>query len=152
MVPRLVTKKLGELLAERGVITAEQLATALKHQKGRGGLIGQILVDLGFASEVDVAQALTTQYGFPYLPLKDYNVDENLIRLIPENVVRQYCLIPVDQIGDTLTVAMADPLNARAVEDIETLTHCSVQVFVSTLSDVREAIRKYYGAAHDEAT
>ena len=145
MPQRLVTKKIGELLLERKIISAEQLETALKAQKAKGGLLGQLLVDEGFASEEDIVQALTAQFGFPYLPLKHYNIDGNLTRLIPENVARQYCLVPVDQIGDTLTVAMADPLNARAVEDIETLTHYSVQVFVSTLSDVQEAIERHYG-------
>ncbi len=142
---RVISKQLGQLLLERKVITSQQLEEALQIQQQKGGLLGQILVALGYASEEVVAQALTAQYGFPYLPLKHYTIDGDLLRLIPENVARQYCLVPVDRIGDTLTVAMADPLNAKAVEDIEMLSRCSVQVFVATLSDVMDTIKRFYG-------
>ncbi len=142
----MIAKKLGELLVERKVISPEQLSEAFKIQQEKGGLLGQILVELGYSTEEAVAQALTAQYGFPYLPLKHYAIDNELLTLIPENVAKQYCLIPVDRIGNTLTVAMADPLNSRAVEDIEMLSRCSVQVFVTTMSDVVEAIGRCYGA------
>lgn len=145
---RVIRKKLGELLVERKIITPAQLENALRLQEEKGGLLGQILVNLGIVTEESVAQALTSQYGFPYLPLKQYSIDEELIRLIPENVARQYCLVPLDRIGDTLTVAMADPLNSKAVEDIELLSRCSVQVFVATLSDVIDSIKRHYGASH----
>lgn len=145
---RVIAKQLGELLMERKVITSDQLHEGLKVQQSKGGLLGQILVSLGYATEEAIAQALTAQYGFPYLPLKHYTIEGELIRLIPENVARQYCLVAVDRIGDTLTVAMADPLNSNAVEDIEMLTHCSVQIFVSTMSDVAETIRQHYGENH----
>lgn len=149
MAPRrVISKQIGELLIERKVITQEQLEAALKAQQDKGGLLGQILVTLGYASEEAVAQALTSQYGFPFLPLKNYSIEEELIRLVPENVARQYCLVPVDKIGDTLTVAMADPLNTRAVEDIEMLSTCSVQIFVSTISDVADAIQRHYGGSN----
>ncbi len=142
---RIIAKPLGKLLVERGLLTPQQLEHGLRIQKEKGGLIGQILVQLGYTSEEAVAQAITAQYGFPYLPLKRYAIDSDLLRLIPENVARQYCLIPVDHIGDTLTIAMADPLNSKAVEDVEMFTHCSVQVFVSTVSEITEAILSAYG-------
>ena len=146
MVPkRLVVKQMGELLVEQGLLGREQLTHALEVQRQRGGMLGQILVSLGHVSEEAVAQALTAQYGFPYLPLKHYLIDSELVRMIPENVARQYYLIPVDRIGDTLTIAMADPLNVRAVEDVEMISRCSVQVFVSTLTEVAEAIARSYG-------
>lgn len=148
MPQRVVGKKLGELLLERKLITQEQLDQALKVQQAKGGLLGQILVSLGFTTEEAIAQALTTQYGFPYLPLKHYSIDGDFLSLIPENVARQYCLVPVDKIGDTLAVAMADPLNTAAVEDIEMLSHCSVQVYVATMSDVADAIQRHYGENH----
>ena len=141
---RIVAKPLGELLVERGTITRSQLEEALATQARRGGLLGQIIVELGYANEEDVAQAITTQYGLPYLPMKNYTVDPEIVKLVPENVARQYCLIPVDRIGDTLTLAMADPFNQRAIEDIEHLHHCTVQVFVSTLSDILDAIKRHY--------
>ena len=143
---RLISKKLGELLVERKVISLEHLSEAFKVQQEKGGLLGQILVSLGYATEEAVAQALTAQYGFPYLPLKHYTIDDELLTIVPENVARQYCLIPVDKIGNMLTVAMADPLNSKAVEDIEMLGRCSVQIFVATMGDVIDAIERCYGA------
>jgi len=142
---RLVKKQLGELLIERGVITKAQLEKALKIQKEKGGLIGQVLVVLGFTKEEEIAQALTIQYGFPFLPLDNYELSKNIVQIIPENVARQYCLIAVDKIGETLTVSMANPLNVKATEDIELLSKCNVQVFVSTMTDINKALDKFYG-------
>jgi type IV pilus assembly protein PilB len=141
---RLVKKQLGELLIERGIITRTQLDKALQVQREKGGLVGQILVILGFTKEDEIAQALTVQYGFPYLPLQNYELTPEVVKAIPENVCRQYCLIAVDKIGDTLTVSMSNPLNIKAIEDIEMLTNCNVQVFVSTMTDINNAIDKFY--------
>ena len=145
---RVIVKKLGELMVERKVITQAQLDEALKHQQAKGGLLGQTLVSLGYATEEAVVHALASQYGFPYLPLANYAIDGEILRLVPENVARQYCLVPVDRIGDTLTIAMAYPLNTGAVDDIEMLSYCSVQVFVSTISEVAAAIQRHYGDNH----
>ena len=141
---RIVSKQLGELLLERGIINQGQLDKALKFQKEKGGLIGQILVSLGFAKEEEIAQSLTVQYGFPYLPLECYDINAEAIRLIPQNVALQYNLVAIDKIGDLLTIAMSNPLNYQAVEDIEILTKCKVQVFVSTMTDINNAIAKHY--------
>ncbi len=142
---RASNKQLGELLVERGVIDREQVAMAMAYQKEKGGLFGQILVELKFATEEDIAQALTCQYGFPYLPLSNYEIDPEVLEAVPENICRQFCLIPIDKIGKSLTLAMADPLNLQAVEDVELITGCTVQTFVSTAADIHEAIDKYYG-------
>jgi len=144
MVKRAITKRIGDILLERGVITHAQLQTALAQQKQHGGLLGQIFIELGLVTEQEVALALTAQYGFPFLPLDNYEIEEGVTKLIPEHVARQYCLIPVDQIGNALTVAMADPSNVQAVDDVEMLTSCVVQTFVSTPSDIRKAIDRYY--------
>lgn len=141
---RIVSKQLGELLLERGIINQSQLDKALHMQKEKGGLIGQILVMLGFAKEEEIAQALTVQYGFPYLPLDCYDMNAEAIKLIPENVALQYNLVAIDRLGDLLTIAMSNPLNYQAVEDVEMLTKCKVQVFVSTMTDITNAIKKYY--------
>ena len=141
---RTTTKHLGELLVERGIIDREQVAMAMAYQNEKGGLFGEILVELKFATEEDIAQALTCQYGFPYLPLSNYEIEQEVISSVPENVCRQFCLIPIDKIGKSLTLAMANPLNVNAVEDVELITGCAAQTFVSTSSDIREAIDKYY--------
>ena len=144
MARRIITKRIGEILLERGVITFKQLEKALAYQKEHGGLMGQILIQLGFITEEEVALALTAQYGFPYLPLDNYEIDSGLTDLVPEEIAHQYCLIPIDRIGSALTLAMADPSNVKAIEDIELLTKCVVQTFVSTPSDILKAIAKYY--------
>ena len=143
-IRKVINKQLGELLIERGVISKLQLDKALNVQKEKGGLIGEVLVELGFAKEEDITQALTAQYGFPYLPLANYEINPEVINIIPSRVARQYLLIPVDKVGSNLTMTMSNPLNVHAIEDVELLSGCSVQIFVSTLSDVKGAIEKYY--------
>lgn len=137
-------KQLGELLIERGVINHDQLKKAIEYQKDHKGLVGEILVELNFATEKDIAQALTCQYGFPYLPLSNYEIDEEVVRSVAEDVCRKFCLIPIDKIGKSLTVAMSNPLNTQAAEDVELLTSLSVQIFVSTATEINQSIDKYY--------
>ncbi|MFH1458613.1 MAG: hypothetical protein ABIG31_05595 [Candidatus Omnitrophota bacterium] len=141
---KILNKQLGELLVERGIIDKLQLEKAISLQSERGGLIGEIIVHLGFAKEEDIAQALTAQYGFPYLPLNNYEISPEIAQIIPARVARQYLVIPIDQIGKNLSVAMSNPLNVQAVEDVELISGCSVQTFVSTSSDLKRAIEKYY--------
>ena len=147
MPRRIITKRLGEVLLERGVINYKQLEQALAHQKEHGGLMGQTLIQLGFVTEEDVALALTAQYGFPYLPLENYEIDVALTEVIPHELAVRYCLIPIDRIGNALTLAMADPSNVTAIEKIELMTQCVVQTFVSTPSDIARAVQKYYKPA-----
>lgn len=141
---RIINKQLGELLIERGIIEQAQLDQALAVQREKGGLIGEILVELQFAKEDEIAQTLTAQYGFPYLPLSNYDINPEVANIIPGRVARQYLLIPIDKIGNNLTLAMSNPLNIQAIEDVELLSGYSVQTFVSTSSDIKKAIVKYY--------
>lgn len=146
MIRRTITKRLGEILLNQKVITQAELDKALAYQRQQGGLMGKILVDMNVVTEEEVALALTAQYGFPFLPLENYEIDNTVTRLVPEHVARQYCLVPIDRIGNALTVAMADPSNVQAIEDIELLTRCVVQTFVSTPSDIIKAIEHCYPA------
>ena len=143
---KIIPKQLGELLVDCKLITPKQLEDALAVQKERGGLLGQVLVSLGHLQESDIAQALTVQYGFPYLPLSGYEIDPEVAKIIPEHVAKQYGLIAVDRVGSILTVAMSNPLNSQAVEDVEMITHYKVQVFVTTSTDVMNAIKGVYKA------
>ena len=144
MLRKILKEQLGELLIGQGILRQDQLVKALGIQKDRGGLIGEILVELGFIKEEDIAQALTAQYGFPYLPLSNYEINPEIIKVIPSRVARQYLLVPVDKIGNNITIAMSNPLNVQALEDIELLSGCNVQIFVSTSSDIKKAIEKHY--------
>lgn len=143
---KIIPKQLGELLVDCSLISTQQLEEALALQKERGGLLGQILVSLQYITEEAIAQALTAQYGFPYLPLGGYEIDAEVAKIIPEHVAKQYGLIAVDRVGSILTVAMSNPLNTQAIEDVEMITHYKVQVFVTTASDVATAIKGVYKA------
>lgn len=143
-IRKVINKQLGELLIEQNIIIQRQLEEALAFQRENGGLIGEILVDLGFAKEEDIAQALTIQYGFPYLPLANYEINPEVVNIIPARIARQYLLVPIDKIGNNLTLAMSNPLNIQAIEDVELISGYNVQTFVSTSSDVKKAIGKYY--------
>lgn len=144
MPKRISSKPLGELLLDRKLITKDQLEKALTKQKEEGGLIGQVLVSLGYVTEEQIANAITVQYGYPYLPLANYEFNRGVLKTIPKNVARQYGLVAIDRIGDMLTVAMSNPLNVQAIEDIELLTGCKIQAFVSTQSDINDIIAKCY--------
>ena len=144
MTRRIITKRIGEVLLERGVIDRKQLEKALAHQKEHGGLLGHVLIKLGYTTEQEVALVLTAQYGFPYLPLENYEIDGGMTEIVPEEVARQYCLIAVDRIGNALTLAMADPSNLKAIETVALLTKCVVQAFVSTPTEIEKAIGECY--------
>ncbi len=141
---KVTDKQLGELLIERGVIDHDQSKMALSYQKEKGGMFGEVLVALRFATEEDIAQAITFQYGYPYLPLSNYEIAEEVVKSVPENLCREFSLIPIDKIGKSLTLAMSNPLNLQAIEEVELITGCTVQIFVSTLTDIKNAIDKYY--------
>ncbi|MDD5505969.1 MAG: hypothetical protein PHR73_04355 [Candidatus Omnitrophica bacterium] len=137
-------KQLGQLLLDQKIISQEQLEQALGLQRDRGGLIGETLVDLGYVKEDDIAQSLTAQYGFPYLSIGSHDISPEIISIIPCMLARKYLLVPIDKIGNNLTLAMSNPLNMQAIDDVELLSGCSVQAFVSTSSDIKRAIEKYY--------
>ena len=141
---KIIQKQLGQLLVDAKLITPENLEKALIIQQEKEELIGRILVALGVTTEDAIARALTAQYGFPYLPLGGYEMDPTVVKIIPESVAKKYELIAVDRVGNILTLAMSNPLNTKAVEEIEVITHCKIQCFVSTSTDVSEAIKKYY--------
>ncbi len=143
---KILQKQLGELLVDCKLITPKQLEEAIALQKEKGGLLGQILVALQCLTEEAIAQALTAQYGFPYLPLGGYEIDAEVAKIIPEHVAKQYGLVAVDRVGSILTVAMSNPLNTQAIEDIEMISHYKVQVFVTTATDVAQAIKNVYKA------
>ncbi|MBN1406024.1 MAG: type II secretion system protein GspE, partial [Candidatus Omnitrophica bacterium] len=106
---RFITKKLGQLLLERKIINKQQLERALELQKAEGGFLSQCLIRLRAATEADIAGCLSSQYGFPYLPLKNYIIDPRIIKIIPAAMARQFDVIPIDKINDLLTIVMVDP-------------------------------------------
>jgi len=144
MFQRTLRKKIGELLIERNIITADQLKIALEEQLQKGGYISQHLIALKFAKESDIAACLSNQYNFAYLPLRHYSIPPEVVRLIPFKWVRLYTLIAVDKLGDSLSVAMADPLNEGVIAMLEEITGLRLKVFISTYSEILEAINYYF--------
>jgi len=110
---KIAQKLLGEILLEQGKVTKEGLDRALKAQQREGGLLGQILVKMRLVTEQEIVTTLATQFGYPYLPVANCQIEPGTLKLIPENVARQYHVIPIDRIANTLTVVMADPISRR---------------------------------------
>jgi type IV pilus assembly protein PilB len=137
------TKKLGEILVEEGLISAEQLERALVEQSRTDQLLGRILIDLKMVKESDLMAALAKQIGFRFVDLSDYQIDAGASMLIPEQVARRYRALPIGYEDSRLLVAMADPANLFALDDIRTITGMDLQPVVATAADIEAAIRKY---------
>lgn len=135
---------LGEILIQRKRITREQLEDALKIQKQKGGYIGEILVGLGILDERDIVVALVIQCGLPYIAVNKYTIDPQIVRLIPKEVAQKEKVIALDRIGEVLSVVMVNPLTDDKKKELETLTKCRVATFISTKSEIEEAIARNY--------
>jgi len=151
-ITRMTKKRLGELLVDEGLITQEQVTSALGKQKATGRLLGEILLREGIVSEEDIAKAIVRQFGLPFLSPKKYFISEAVSRLLPERMLRQYQFVPIDKIGNILVIVAAGVLNVDVIAELESLAKCTVQAYVGTVSDVTEAIDKLYSSAQDHLT
>lgn len=144
---------LGELLVSQEVITAEQLQHALSEQKSHGGAIGSLLQDLGYCTESDILLALGRQAGMEVVDLADIEIPQEVIDKVEPLMAETYRIIPVDydEGAKTLTIAMADPMNMHAVDELRFLLNCNVIGAVSTEGDVRDALTKYYSTKQTES-
>lgn len=139
-------KKLGEILIEQGSLTDKQLEKALERQKKETGrMLGELLVDMGYVSEEQIVAALANQFKIPYLPLSNFSFNESLSSLIPQELMKKYMCLPIDRIGNLLTVIIADPTNERAVKELEEATRHKIQIFVGTVTDIASALQKHFG-------
>ena len=135
---------LGEILIQRKKITREQLEGALQAQKEKGGFIGEILVNSGLLDERDIVVALVSQCGLPYIAVNKYTIDPWVVRLIPKEVAQKEKVIALDHIGEILSVVMVNPLTNDKKNYLETLTKCRIVTFISTKSEIEEAIARNY--------
>jgi type IV pilus assembly protein PilB len=140
--------KLGEMLVKAGLISPEQLQEALGSQKESGEKLGYVLINLGYVKEDEITQVLSEQYGVPSINLRHFEIEESVIDLIPAEVAQKYLVVPVNRTGATLTIAMADPTNVFAMDDIKFMTGYNVEPVVASELSIREAIETYYGSAH----
>ena len=141
--------KLGELLIKENLISADQLKQALEHQKSSGGRLGNSLVKLGFLSDDDVTAVLSRQYGVPSINLGYFEVDSSVTKLIPMETAMKYQILPLSRVGSSLTVAMVDPTNVFAMDDIKFMTGFNIEPVVASESAIMEAIKKHYGSVED---
>lgn len=139
-----MASKLGQLLLEAKLITEEQLKEAIELQKRQGGRLGSNLVRLGYLTEDRLVSFLSKVWGVPAINLSEYKIDTSLIRLIPVEIARKYMIFPVARVGSTLTIAMADPSNIFAIDDIKFMTGYNVEQVVASESSIMNAISTYY--------
>ena len=136
--------RLGIMLVTANLITEEQLKKALELQQKDGGRLGANLVKLGYLDEDKLASFLSKQYGIPAINLSGYEIDRSVVKLIPSEVAQKYQIIPVMRTGATLTIAMVDPSNVFAIDDIKFMTGYNVEPVVATESALKSSINKYY--------
>ncbi|PYT13670.1 MAG: type IV-A pilus assembly ATPase PilB [Acidobacteria bacterium] len=140
--------KLGEMLIKSGLLTPQKLQEALEYQKTNGGKLGLNLVKLGFVKEEDITRVLSQQYGVPAINLSKVEIDDAVVKLIPSEVAQKYLIMPVSRTGATLTIAMVDPTNVFAMDDIKFMTGYNVEPVVASEVAIKEAIDRYYGSIH----
>ncbi|MEM1204656.1 MAG: type IV-A pilus assembly ATPase PilB [Acidobacteriota bacterium] len=143
-----MSDRLGDLLVKSGKINADQLRTALAKQREEGGRLGTNLVKMGLISEMELVEFLSKQFRVSAINLSQVTVDESVVKLIPADVARKYTIMPVSKAGAKVTIAMLDPTNVFAMDDIKFMTGYNVEPVIASESSIRSAIEKYYGATH----
>jgi type IV pilus assembly protein PilB len=142
--------KLGEILLKENLITPDQLRQALEHQKANGGRLGNSLVRLGFMSDDEVMAVLSRQYGVPSINLDYFEVDPGVTKLIPMDTALKFQVLPLSRVGSSLTLAMVDPTNVFAMDDIKFMTGFNIEPVVASETAIAEAIKKNYGSIEEQ--
>jgi type IV pilus assembly protein PilB len=140
--------RLGEILVKESLITQDQLQKALEFQRVNGGKLGSCLTKMGFITDDDITGVLSRQYGVPSINLKYYEIDPNVIRLIPQDTASRYQVVPLSRVGSVLTIAMTDPTNVFAMDDVKFMTGFNVEPVVASEAAISEAISRFYGGAN----
>src|SRR5919106_4502241 len=139
--------RIGDLLLKEKRITPAQLQEALNYQKTNGGKLGLNLVKLGFVTDEEITSLLSKQYGVPSINLSQFEIDAAVIKLIPPDTAQKYQIIPLSRSGATLTIAITDPTNVFAMDDIKFMTGYNVEPVVASETAVLDAIHKYYASS-----
>src|SRR5256712_3688537 len=137
--------RIGELLLKEKRITSEQLQEALNYQRQHGGKLGHNLIRLGLIKDDEITALLSKQYGVPSIALGQFEIDPGVVKLVPAETAQKYQIVPLSRSGATLTIAMTDPTNVFAMDDIKFMTGYNVEPVVASETAVIEAIEKYYG-------
>src|SRR5882757_6948416 len=136
--------RIGELLLKEKLITPDQLQQALTQQKSNGGKLGYNLVKMGFVKDEQITALLSKQYGVPSINLAQFKIDPTIVKLVPTETARKYQIIPLSRSGSSLTIAMTDPTNVFAMDDIKFMTGYTVEPVVASEVALADAIEKYY--------
>src|ERR1700756_5587780 len=144
-----MSAKLGEILVRENLISPQHLREALDYQREHGGRLGYNLVKLGLVSDDMITAVLSRQYGIPSVNLDLFNIDPSVLSLIPQEVAQKHSVLPLSRVGATLTLAMVDPTNVFAMDDIKFMTGLNVEPVVVAEASVQLAISKYYGSSHE---
>src|SRR5687767_8538667 len=136
--------RLGELLVRENLISVQQLRKAQEEQQKHGTRIGTALIKTGAIEESKLTDFLSKQYGVPAINLRDFDIDPEIIKLVPKDVAEKHLVIPVNRAGPSLICAMCDPSNIYAVDDLKFLTGYNIETVVASEPSIREAIEKYY--------
>src|SRR4051812_2952406 len=143
--------RIGELLLKEKRITSAQLQDALSYQKTNGGKLGFNLVKLGFVKDEEITALLSKQYGVPSINLTQFDIDAGIIKLIPAETAHKYQIVPLSRAGATLTIAMTDPTNVFAMDDIKFMTGYNVEPVVASEVAITDAVEKYYPSGGGKA-
>ncbi|HXG82868.1 MAG TPA: ATPase, T2SS/T4P/T4SS family [Pyrinomonadaceae bacterium] len=139
-----MSAKLGEILVRENLITSQQLREALEYQRSSGGRLGSNLVKLGIISDDVITAVLSRQYGVPSINLELFQIEQDTVKLISQEVALKYSVLPISKVGATLTLAMADPTNVFAMDDIKFMTGLNVEPVIASEASLQTAIGKYY--------
>ncbi len=141
--------KLGEILVRENLISPQNLREALDYQREHGGRLGFNLVKLGMVSDDMITAVLSRQYGIPSVNLDLFNIDHSVLRLIPQEVAQKHSVLPLSRVGATLTLAMVDPTNVFAMDDVKFMTGLNVEPVIVAERSIQQAIAKYYGSSRE---
>ena len=144
-----MSAKLGEILVRENLITSDQLRETLEYQRANGGRLGSNLVRLGYVSDDVVTAVLSRQYGVPSINLDLFQIENDVIKLISEEVAIKYSVLPISKVGATLTLAMADPTNVFAMDDIKFMSGLNVEPVIASETSIQLAISKYYSGSSE---
>src|SRR5438132_2141897 len=144
-----MSAKLGEILVRENLISPQHLRQALDYQREHGGRLGYNLVKLGLVSDDTITRILSRQYGIPSVNLELFDIDASVLRLIPQEVAQKYSVLPLSRVGATLTLAMVDPTNVFAMDDIKFMTGLNIEPVVVAEASIQQAIAKNYGSSRE---
>src|SRR5437763_16419967 len=145
-----MSQRLGDLLVREKVINHDQLTQALRKQRETGGRLGSVLVKMGLLTDEEVTNFLSRQYGVPAINLQFFEIDPNVIKLIPQETARKHQILPLSRVGASLTIAMVDPTNVFAMDDIKFMTGFNIEPVVASETAIMERIEQAYASAAEE--